>query len=170
MEFYVVDSMDKNIRHRVLYEDVIMCHLHRGCCVIVLAKKPDITMKNSIDSIYDFYFKKNKSFIRASANYIVNTNHILSAEEKKYSSELSLTLTNNNKAMLRRAHDYAYFILNGEYKNKTTQIQDSDAKDDIILSDIKNAHDIVAAIKKLTGEDVSVRYVVKRYKQLKIQS
>lgn len=169
MEFYVIDSMNKSIRHKVLYEDVIMCHLYRGGCVIVLNKKPDIPMKNTIDSIYDFYFKRHKSFIRASANHIVNTQHIISAEEKKYSNELSLTLTNNNKAILRRSHDYAYFILNGEYKTKKTQTEDSEAKDVIIMSDIKNVRDVVEAIKKTTGEDVSPRYVVKRYKQLKIQ-
>jgi hypothetical protein len=169
MEFYVVDSVNKSIRHKVLYEDVIMCHLHRGGCVIVMAKRPDIPMKNTIDSIYDFYFKRNKSFIRASSNYIVNTHHIISAEERKFSNEILLTLTNNNKAVLRRSHDYAYFILNGEHRPKKNQIEDSDAKDAIIMSDIKNVHDVVEAIKKTTGEIVNSRYVVKRYKQLKIQ-
>jgi hypothetical protein len=170
MEFYVVDSINKNIRHRVLYDDVIMCQSHKNGCSIILDNRPSIFLKNTIDSVYDFYFRRHNAFIRSSAHHIVNTKHIVSAEEKKYSAELLLILTKNNQATLRGSHDYAYFILNGEYRPKKMAAKDSDEKDAIILSDIKKVNDIVREIKLKTGEDVSSRYVVKRYKQLKIQS
>ena len=170
MEFYVVDSINKSIRHRVLYDDVIMCQSHKNGCSIILNNRPSIFLKNTIDSIYDFYFRRHNTFIRSSAHHIVNINHIVSAEEKKYSGELLLMLTNKNQATLRSSHDYAYFILNGEYRPKKIAAKDSDEKDAIILSNTKNVRDIVSEIKLKTGEDVTSRYVVKRYKQLKIQS
>lgn len=170
MEFYVIDSINKNIRHRVLYDDVIMCQSHKSGCSIIIDNRPNIFLKNTIDSVYDFYFRKQKSFIRSSAHHIVNTRHIVSAEEKKYAAELLLILTKNNQATLRSSHDYAYFILYGEYRPKKSLTEDSNEKDAIILSDTKNVRDIVSEIKLKTGEDVSSRYVVKRYKQLKIQS
>jgi hypothetical protein len=38
------------------------------------------------------------------------------------------------------------------------------------MSDIKNIKDIVAEIARATGEKVTARYVLKRYKELKINS
>lgn len=167
MEFYVIDSTDKRIRHRVSCEDIIMCYSFKDGCYIVLVNRPDIVLKNSIDSIYDFYFKKLPMFIRSSANHIINTNHIITAEERSYSDEMLITLTNNNKAMLRRGHEYAYFILNGHKKPKAG-IKNSEDKDKIIMSDIKDAKQIVQEIYEATGERVNTRWVVKRYKELKI--
>ncbi len=118
--------------------------------------------------MYDFYFKKLSMFIRSSANHIINTNHIITAEEKPYSEELLITLTGNNKAALRKGHDYAYFILNGQ-KRGTTVVENSEAKDQIIMSEITDVKKIVNEIYKQTGETVTTRWVVKRYKQLKIQ-
>lgn len=169
MEFYVVDSENKKLRHRVPYADVISCHSVTGGCTIVLNGRPSITLKNSIDVVFDFYFKKITGFIRSSENFIVNTSHILTAEEREFSSNIQLTLTGNNIVMLRRSHDYAYFIMNGQMRRKAAIIN-CDVKDKLVMSDIKDIRQIVTEIRKATGEAVSSRWVLKRYKQLKIQS
>ena len=136
---------------------------------MVINNKPNIILKNSIDVVFDFYFKNIPGFIRSSENFIVNTSHILTAEETEFSSTIRLTLTGNNSVMLRRSHDYAYFILNGHVRKKTP-ITNCDVKDALVMSDVKNVRDVVTEIKKATGESVTARWVIKRYKELKIKS
>jgi hypothetical protein len=166
MEFYVTDSVNNNLRHRVVYDDVIFCHSFADGVILHLHNKSNIILKNSVDVIYDFYFKKPSQFIRSSEHHIVNTSHIKSAEE--LGNEIVLHLTNDLKAKLRRSHEYAYFIINGQKKVKDA-IENCEVKDALVMSEIKDIRQIVDSIKKATGDVVTSRWVVKRYKQLKIK-
>lgn len=166
MEFYVTDSVNKNLKHRVVYDDVIFCHSFAGGVILHLHNKSNIILKNSVDVIYDFYFKKPSQFIRSSEHHIVNTSHITTAEE--LGNEIVLHLTDGLKATLRRSHEYAYFIINGHKKEKNS-VENCEIKDALVMSDVKDIKEIVNAIKKTTGDVVTSRWVVKRYKQLKIK-
>jgi hypothetical protein len=123
---------------------------------------------NSLNMIYDFYFSKNPLFILAK-DAIVNKEYIITAILQPYDGAIKLVLQKNHTAWLMRSHPYAYFIMNGEYKTKSASAsQHSDIKDGIIMSDTKNVQDVIREIHDATGEVVTSRYIIKRYKQLKI--
>ena len=166
MEFYIRKKGDKHILQRVYFEDVVMCCVWINGVAIHLANKPYLFVDGTIETVYDLFFRKNKSFIRASAGFIVNTNHILSAE--LLPDNIKLSLTDNKTATLRNGHDYAYFIQHNRYKDeKRNAPADSEAKDAIIIKENSDVNSIIAEIKEATGEVVNRRYIVRRYRELK---
>ena len=168
MEFYIRKKGDKHILQRVYFEDVLMCCTWVNGVAIHLVNKPYLFVDGTIETVYDLFFRKNKSFIRASAGFIVNTNHILSAE--LLPDNIKLTLTDNKTATLRNGHDYAHFIQHNRYKDeKKNPPIDSEAKDLIIIKEGADVNTIIAEIKEATGEVVNRRYVVRRYRELKSQ-
>ena len=168
MEFYIRKKGDKHILQRVYFEDVLMCCTWVNGVAIHLVNKPYLFVDGTIETVYDLFFRKNKSFIRASAGFIVNTNHILSAE--LLPDNIKLSLTDNKTATLRNGHEYAYFIQHNRYKDeKKNPPIDSEAKDLIIIKEGADVNTIIAEIKEATGEVVNRRYVVRRYRELKSQ-
>jgi hypothetical protein len=166
MEFYIRKKGDKHTLQRVYFEDVVMVSIWVNGLAIHLAGKPYLFIDGTIETVYDLFFRKNKSFIRASAHYIVNTNHIVSAE--LLPDNVKLTLTDNKTAVLRNGHDYAYFIQHNRYKDeKKNPPIDSEAKDLIIIKEGADVNSIIAEIKETTGEVVNRRYIVRRYRELK---
>jgi hypothetical protein len=171
-ELYIVDGSNKNVRHRLEYDDIINVQTFDGGRSIIHTASTDrvILINNSVALLFDFYFKRHPHFIHASEHHIVNTSHIIYAEGNIYEAALRLTLFKGHIATLRMSHPYAYFIINGRQKKRKSEIEDCEKKDAIILSDIKSVRETVDAIYKNTGEKVTPRYVTKRYKQLKINS
>jgi hypothetical protein len=166
MEFYIIKKGDKHIFQRVSFEDVVMVSIWVNGLAIHLAGKPYLFIDGTIETVYDLFFRKNKSFIRASANYIVNTNHIVSAE--LLLDNIKLSLTDNKTAVLRNGHEYAYFIQHNRCKDeKRNPPMDSDAKDAIIIKENSDVNSIIAEIREATGEVVNRRYIVRRYRELK---
>lgn len=166
MEFYIRKKGDKHIFQRVYFEDVLMCCTWVNGVAIHLVNKPYLFVDGTIETVYDLFFRKNKSFIRASAGFIVNTNHILSAE--LLPDNIKLSLTDNKTATLRNGHDYAYFIQHNRYKDeKKNPPIDSEAKDLIIIKEGADVNTIIAEIKEATGEVVNRKYIVRRYRELK---
>jgi hypothetical protein len=169
MEFYIIKKGDKHIFQRVSFEDVVMVSIWVNGLAIHLAGKPYLFIDGTIETVYDLFFRKNKSFIRASAHYIVNTNHIVSAE--LLPDNIKLYLTDNKTAVLRNGHEYAYFIQHNRYKDeKRNPLTDSDAKDAIIIKENSDVNSIIAEIREATGEVVNRRYIVRRYRELKSES
>jgi len=167
MEVYLPDNNNKRLRHRIVFDDLIFIESLDNNSLIYMTGGRTLLMETPIEKLFDWYFKKiTHSLMRSHADFIVNPKHIISAEESKITSDLTLHLTGEYKALLRRGHDYAYFILNGAYKKKDTP-EHSDVKDAIIMSETKDIHAIIAKIKQDTGESVSHRYITARYKTLK---
>ncbi len=170
-ELYVTDGGNKELRIRLVYDEIVLIKTFNTTNSIVhLTSGKTILLGNSVSLLFDFYFKRQPEFIHASEHHIINTNYIVSVVINIYDAELKVNLVNNLTANLRKGHSYAYFIINGIYKKKKGATEDCSKKDAIIMSDIKNIKDIVAEIARATGEKVTARYVLKRYKELKINS
>lgn len=167
MEFYIPDPKDKNVRHRLVFEEIIICK-QSGVdkCVIHLNDGRTHQMNNSIKSVYDFYFRAKDGFIM-SEHSIINTRYIISAILDNYEPGVKLVLHKNQTAVIPRSHAYAYFIMNNQYRNAKT-IENTDVKDSIIMIPNKTVEETIREIKEATGEVVTRRYIVKRYKQLQI--
>ena len=162
--FFIKTKGDKHIYHRVFYQEVVMCDVWASGVRIHLSDKPYLWVEAAIETLYDLFFRKNKSFIRASAGFIVNTEHIVSAEMKP--DGIKLLMADKKEALLRSGHDYAFYIQTNRRKDEMV-IEDSQEKDDIILStpDVTVA---IAKIQEATGESVSRKYIVRRFKELSI--
>lgn len=170
-ELYVTDAYNKNVRHKLVFDEIIVVKSFADSRSAVYAIGDRVVhLNNSISSVFDFYFRKQPTFIHASEHHIINTKHIITAEANIYDGALKINLTNNHVATLRRTHQYAYFIINGEPRKKKPLVENCQIKDDIIMSEIKNTRDIVDEIFRATGQRVTSRWVVKRWKQLKINS
>lgn len=170
-ELYVTDGKNRNLRIRLMYDDIILIKTSsKNTATVCLASGKEITLNNSLPLLYEFYFKKRPNFIHASEHHIINTSYILSAEGNVYDTELKINLCNNLIARLRKSHPYAYFIMNGVIKKRKSAVTDCEKKDAIIMSSLHYTKDIVAEILRVTGEKISPRYVIKRYKELKINS
>lgn len=162
--FFIRTKGDKDIYHRVLLDQVVMCDVWATGVRIHFPDKPYLWVESTIETLYDLFFRKNKSFIRSAAGFIVNTDHIVTAEMK--SDGVRLILTDKKEAFLRTGHDYTYFIQNNKRKDEVV-IEDTPEKDAIIL----NTSDVNMAISKImatTGESVTRKYIVKRFKELSI--
>ena len=163
--FYIRVKGDKHVYHRVFYTDVVMCDVWNGGVRIHLADKPSLwVMEATVETLYDLFFRKNRAFIRASAGFIVNTNHIIKAEMKP--DGVKLTLTDKKEATMRNAHDYTYYIQNNKRKDEVL-VADTPEKDAIIMSN-RNVHETIKEIKEATGESVNRKYVVQRFKELSL--
>jgi hypothetical protein len=162
--FFIKTKGDKHIYHRVFYQEVVMCDVWASGVRIHLADKPYLWVEAAIETLHDLFFRKNKSFIRASAGFIVNTEHIVSAEMRP--DGIKLLMADKKEALLRSGHDYAFYIQTNRKKDEMV-IEDSQEKDDIILStpDVTVA---IAKIQEATGESVSRKYIVRRFKELSI--
>lgn len=170
-ELYVTDGNNRELRIRLVYDEIVLIKTFNTTNSIVhLTSGKTVFLGNSVSLLFDFYFKRQPVFIHASEHHIINTNHITSVAVNIYDAELKVNLINNLTAKLRKAHPYAYFIINGVHKKRKSATEDCSRKDAIIMSDIKHIKDIVAEIAKATGERVTARYVLKRYKELKINS
>jgi len=162
--FYIKTKGDKHIYHRIRYQDVVMCDVWASGVRIHLADKPYLWVEATIETLYDLFFRKNKLFIRASTGFIVNTEHIVTAEHMP--DRVKLVLTDKKEATLRTGHDYNYYIQNNRRKDEAV-IENTPEKDAIILaeSDVNTA---IAKIKEATGESVSRKYIVNRFKELSL--
>lgn len=162
--FYIKTKGDKHIYHRVHYNDVVMCDVWASGVRIHFPDKPYLWVEATIETLYDLFFRRNKSFIRASAGFIVNTDHIVTAEMKP--DGVKLMLTDKKEAFLRNGHDYTFFIQNNKKRDEMIT-EDTKDKDDIILAtpDVNMA---IVKIYETTGESVSRRYIVKRFKELSL--
>lgn len=162
--FYIRTKGDRHIYHRVHYSDVVMCDVWASGVRIHFSDKPYLWVEATIETMYDLFFRKNKSFIRASAGFIVNTDCIVTAEMKP--DGVKLMLTDKKEALLRSGHDYTFYIQNNRRRDEVV-VEDSQEKDAIILStpDVTVA---IAKIQEATGESVSRKYIVKRYKELSL--
>lgn len=162
--FYIRTKGDKHIYHRVFYQDVVMCDVWASGVKIHLADKPSLWVEATIETLYDLFFRRNKSFIRASAGFIVNTNHIVTAEMKP--DGVKLTLTDKKEATMRNAHDYTYYIQHNRRKDEMVT-DDTPEKDAIILSQ-RDVNETIREIKETTGEVVTRKYVVRRFRELSL--
>lgn len=162
--FYIKSKGDKHIYHRVYYQEVVMCDVWANGVRIHFPDKPYLWVEATIETMYDLFFRKNKSFIRASAGFIVNTDHIVTAELKP--DGVKLMLTDKKEALLRNGHDYTFYIQNNKRRDEVV-VTDTPEKDAIILStpDVTVA---IAKIQEATGESVSRKYIVKRFKELSL--
>jgi hypothetical protein len=161
---FYIKTKNKHIYQRVSYAEVVMCDVWANGVRIHLADKPYLWVEATVDTLYDLFFRKNKSFIRASAGFIVNTEHILSAERRI--GEMKLSLTDKKEAILRTGHDYAYFIQNNRRPDEA-DIQDTPQKDEIICAG-GDVNATIQRIKEATGETVNRKYIVRRFKELSI--
>lgn len=162
--FYIKTKGDRHIYHRVHYSDVVMCDVWANGVRIHLADKPYLWVEATIETLFDLFFRKNKSFIRASSGYIVNTDHIVTAEIKP--GEVKLVLADKKEAVLRTGHDYAYFIQNNKRKDEVV-IEDTATKD-AIISSTPDVNMAIVKIYEATGETVGRRYIVRRFKELSL--
>lgn len=170
-ELYVCDAYNKSVKHRLVYDSIVIVKtFDTSKTGIHTSDGRVILLDNSLSLVFDFYFKSHPDFIHASEHHVINRRHIVFAEVKSYDTNLKVTMSNKDIATLRRSHPYAYFIINGHPRKRKSSVEDTHIKDVIILSDKKKTKDIVDEIFKTTGEKVTSRYVVKRYKQLKINS
>ena len=162
--FYIKTKGDKHLYQRVYYQDVVMCDVWASGVRIHLSDKPYLWVESTIETLYDLFFRKNKQFIRASAGFIVNTDYIVSAEFTP--DGVRLLMADKKEALLRNAHDYAYYIQNNKRRDEVV-VEDTPEKDAIILStsDVSVA---IAKIQEATGESVSRKYIVRRYKELSL--
>ena len=167
MEVYLPDTKNRMLRHRIVFEDLIFIESLDENSMIYMTRGRTLLVEMPIEKLYDWFFKRQaKNLMRTHAEFIVNTHHIISAEESKTQSYVTLHLSDGYRALLRKSHEYAFFIQNGYYKKKDSTTH-CDIKDAIIMGDIKDVHQIMSIIKKTLGEDVSHRYITARYKQLK---
>jgi hypothetical protein len=162
--FYIKVKGEKHIYHRVAYNEVIMCDTFMSGVRIHRFDKPYLWVEATVETLYDLFFRKNKEFIRASAHFIVNTNHIISAEMRM--DNVKLTLSDKKEAILRTGHDYNYFIQNNRRRDEEV-VHDTPEKDAIILAQ-EGVPETIQKIKEVTGESVSRKYIVKRFKELSL--
>jgi hypothetical protein len=154
---------------KVVYEQVVMVYYDGACCHIHLVNEQKIKMFCSLSDCYIKYFKLVEEFIRASADYIININHIIGVGKVK-NGYMDVHLTNANKATLRSSHLYAQRILSYDRKKYTIQgtprlSTDSLRKDEIIL-ECTNPLSARKTIKEELGEKVTIAYIRSRLKTL----
>jgi hypothetical protein len=162
--FYIKAKGDRHIYTRVAYDNVVMCDVWANGVRIHLVDKPYLWVEATVETLYDLFFRRNKSFIRASSGYIVNTDHIVTAEIKP--SEVKLVLTDSKEAVLRTGHDYAYFIQNNKRRDEVL-VEDTAVKD-AIISSTPDVNMAIVKIYEATGETVGRRYIVRRFKELSL--
>lgn len=163
--FYIKAKGEKHIYHRVEYSEVIMCDTYMSSGVKIHRQdKPYLWVEATVETLYDLFFRRNREFIRASSHYIVNVNHIVSAEMR--SDSVKLILSEKKEAILRNGHDYNYFIQNNRRRDEEV-IQDTPEKDAIILEDA-GVVETIQKIKEATGETIPRKYIVKRFKELSL--
>jgi hypothetical protein len=162
--FYIKAIGDKQIYHRIFFDQVVMCDVWANGVRIHLHDKPYLWVEATVETLFDLFFRKNKSFIRASANFIVNTDYVLTAEFKP-DGGVRLCLADKKEAVLRTGHEFAYFIQNN--KRKDEGIENTPEKD-AIISSTPDVNMAIVKIYEATGESVTRRYVVQRFKYLSI--
>ena len=169
MEFFIEDEV-KRKWHRVLSEDIIMCEEKGKMVHVFRAGKPTIFTAISIDGFHKKYLKKEERFIRTSSEHIVNMDRVISMSERK--GMFYLEMEENNEALLRKSHPYAYMIQANDRKLPKEDLANASDQQkwiDKIITTYSDCNAISDMVFEKTGIKLTTRDIRQRYKRIKYE-
>jgi len=168
-EHFFIKILNRDVYYKVNYDDVIMIDKWAENSRIYCVGQPYLYVAGEVHEVYKKYFNTLNNFIRSSAYYVVNVDHILSAAPMP-DATIELKLQDRHTAILRNAHPYTMFIKKEQMATKKEvqagRIVHSEAKDELILAGNEDALSIRKLIREQLGESVTTRYIRKRYVEL----
>jgi hypothetical protein len=166
MEFYIEDA-EKSVWHRVMASEIIMCE-EIGRLVYVHRKgKNTISTPISIDGFHIKYLKGQERFVRTSSEHIVNKDMIIYMQERR--SILYLKMEENKEALIRRGHEFAYFIKTNQKKpdRHDELYKEHQEYIDKVINTYTDCNNVKKMVQEKTGLVLTTKYIRDRYKVIK---
>jgi hypothetical protein len=166
MEFYIED-VDKSVWHRVVASEIIMCEGFGRLVYVHRKGKQVISTPISIDGFHLKYLKGQERFVRTSSEHIVNKDMIISMSERR--SILYLKLEENKEALIRRGHEFAYWIKTNQKKPDRHDELYKEYQEyiDKVINTCSDCTTVKKMVQEKTGVALTTKYIRERYKIIK---